>query len=367
MSARDTSTTPGNENSMRKATNTAMIDFLNLFAPSKPSDAYLEGDFILFPKLPASVRNRIWKYSLPSGRLVDIVFDKEQDRYFSFHAIIPAVLHTSKESRAVGLRFYSLCFGTKSHAASIPFDFGVDCLMFDDWLAPRTSTKNGPPPTCASELARIIGPMGAVKQQHIHRLAIPIDFFTCFPHEQFVEGLRHLFNKFPAADYLVFVFESRNPYDTNFISFWNFEIDHWCCEDCLIHIKTGVPRSIEEALVQPDEEANDGERQCQKVQHRFRGVTRFGEDSHTMMELWDCPYDTKEEDSEEEYPQYDRSENEDDADVEKYTELEEPEVVKEDFGNEELEYGELEGLLLEGIFSRKVCKSPITREHSAAR
>ncbi|KAE9379951.1 hypothetical protein N431DRAFT_361188, partial [Stipitochalara longipes BDJ] len=179
-------------------------------APKDPVETEPEGDFFRFPKLPASARDRIWKYSIPSGRVVDVVFDKEQDRYFSFHAIIPAILCTSKEARAIGLKFYTICFGTKSHPALIPFDFSVDCLLFDDWLAPRTQVKKGPPPTSASELARVIGPMGHVEQQNIHRIALSTDFFTYFRITQVLEGMRVIFHNFPSTDYLVFVFEHRD-------------------------------------------------------------------------------------------------------------------------------------------------------------
>jgi hypothetical protein len=93
--------------------------------------------FTLFPKLTPELRCKVWQYAIPAGRVVDIVYDEDQDHYFSFHAKIPAVLHVCFESREIALKIYDLCFGTKTHATAIPFDFKRDCFMLDDWLAAR--------------------------------------------------------------------------------------------------------------------------------------------------------------------------------------------------------------------------------------
>jgi len=50
------------------------------------------GLFAFFPKLPPELRRPIWRFAIPNGRIVDIVYDEEQDRYFSFHAQVPAIL-----------------------------------------------------------------------------------------------------------------------------------------------------------------------------------------------------------------------------------------------------------------------------------
>jgi hypothetical protein len=304
MSARDTSTDPIEGNSTQATSNTAMADVSELQNSSEASDTDLEGDFILFPKLPASVRERIWKYSLPSGRVVDLVFDKDQDRYFSFHAIVPAVIHTSKESRAVGLRFYTLCFGTESHAASIPLDFTVDCLLFDDWLAPRSTQyfRSKPPIPCAiqPEMERIIGPMGSVECNGIHRIAIPIDLYMWFKYDKFVEGLQFLFDTFPSTDYLVFVIEDREPpYSPGPIHFWGFPMWSWCCEKHLVAIKTNIPAAVNEALMQSDDETDNNDRDSEKVQLRFQGVSRNGQ-WRSITHTWFCKEEDKEEDRVEE-------------------------------------------------------------------
>ena len=91
--------------------------------------------FTLFLKLPNLVQQRVWKFSFPNARVADIVYDKEQDKYHCFGAEVPAILHACKDSRKVGLGVYSICFGTATHAAAIPFDFEDNYLFPDDWLA----------------------------------------------------------------------------------------------------------------------------------------------------------------------------------------------------------------------------------------
>lgn len=50
--------------------------------------------FPIFKNLSAELRNMIWKLSLPGSRVVDIIYDKEQDKYLSFHSKPPTILHT---------------------------------------------------------------------------------------------------------------------------------------------------------------------------------------------------------------------------------------------------------------------------------
>jgi hypothetical protein len=303
MSLHDTSTTT-HERLSHEGMDNSDADVIIAKFTSATSESEPKGEFVLFQKLPAVVRQRIWKHGIPSGRVVDVVFDEEQDRYFSFHAIIPTVLHVSKESRTVGLKFYSFCFSTDSHTASIPFDFTTDCLMFDDWLTPALGLAPPAPiervetRTCVSELDRVIGPMGSVEQASIHRIAISINFRLFFNHDQFVEGLKFLFNKFPSTDYLVFVLEHRDPYAAGQIYFWDFPLEEWCCEDCLVHFKTQVPAAVEEALLGSGNESTGMEQDSQRVQVRFRGVCRDG-DCQTVK-AWDCMNADKQEDREKE-------------------------------------------------------------------
>src|ERR1700712_537320 len=50
--------------------------------------------FPKFKKLAPELRHMIWKLSLPGPRVVDIIYDKNQDKYFSFHSQVPSLLHT---------------------------------------------------------------------------------------------------------------------------------------------------------------------------------------------------------------------------------------------------------------------------------
>jgi hypothetical protein len=88
MSGNDTPKTTAGDDLTPEAINASMADVQTPLLPTEPSDAAPEGDFVRFLRLRTSVRDIIWKDSIPSGRVVDIVFDKDQDCYFSFHAVI---------------------------------------------------------------------------------------------------------------------------------------------------------------------------------------------------------------------------------------------------------------------------------------
>lgn len=160
--------------------------------------------------------------------------------------------------------------------------------------------------------------MGSVEQASIHRIAISIDFRLFFSDDQFVEGLKFLFNKFPSTDYLVFVLEHRDPYATGPIYFWDFPLEEWCCEDCLVHFKTKVPAAVEEALLKSDDESTDMDQDSQRVQVRFRGVCRDGDCQ--AVKACDCMNADKEEDREEEL-------------LQPYTDDEDEETVKASSGD----------------------------------
>ena len=331
----------------------AIDDVSQASAPQGPIEDELEGDFFRFPKLPTSVRDRIWKHSIPSGRVVDVVFDENQDKYFSFHAIVPAILHTSKEARSVGLRFYTFCFGTESHHASIPFDFKADCLLFDDWLAPRTKAKNDPQPTCASELARVIGPMGGLELQSVHRIALSVEFFSSFSRKQFVEGLQLLFARFPATDFLVFVMEPRDPYNSEPVSFWDVE-EYFCCDEhCLSRTEARIFFAVEQVLALAGDNIIDMELESQRIKLRLRGATR-GDEEYGASELWECVDTRSDEDKKEEYLKryWDEIEDDDEQTRKRFRYQPQQDVseeVPEEFEVEELEEGELEELLMDGL------------------
>ncbi|KAE9374288.1 hypothetical protein N431DRAFT_455068 [Stipitochalara longipes BDJ] len=79
--------------------------------------------FTCFPKLPLEVRRKIWKNVCSVTRVIDLwgrfpfeTFDGHHGPnapilYESYARKAPAILHASRESRAIGLEQYSLSFG----------------------------------------------------------------------------------------------------------------------------------------------------------------------------------------------------------------------------------------------------------------
>ncbi|KAH7379840.1 hypothetical protein BKA64DRAFT_749993 [Cadophora sp. MPI-SDFR-AT-0126] len=82
-------------------------------------------NFILFPKLPTEMRLKVWKIVANETRNIDIwvrnlyitPVDGGQSFWAPYYlytgAKVPAVLHTSHESRVEGLKHYTLDFGTQ--------------------------------------------------------------------------------------------------------------------------------------------------------------------------------------------------------------------------------------------------------------
>lgn len=56
-------------------------------------DGSAQATFPRFRDLSIEIRTMIWKYALPESRVVDLIYDKNQDRYFSFNSPPPALLH----------------------------------------------------------------------------------------------------------------------------------------------------------------------------------------------------------------------------------------------------------------------------------
>jgi hypothetical protein len=79
--------------------------------------------FTCFPKLPKEIQFKIWKEAafetrnvavwVELGELGDIdEYDDHRPYYFATNVGPPAILHTCKESRSEGLKFYQLSLGT---------------------------------------------------------------------------------------------------------------------------------------------------------------------------------------------------------------------------------------------------------------
>ncbi|KAN0123001.1 hypothetical protein V8E51_001327 [Hyaloscypha variabilis] len=256
-----------------------------------------EVEFKRFNSLPEELRRTIWKYSIPRGRIVDVVFDRNRDRYCSFYAVVPAALHASKESRTVALRVYTLCFGTQSNPAAIPVDQIFDCILFEDWLVPLPGTSAHELMSsgqeywdCQRELQRLIGPVGQI-ELGIRRVAISIDFYSLFEYDGFVQSLRYLFGKLPKIDTLVFVLEERDPYTQGVVYFSELDFKAFCCPDCYCDIKSYIGTASQEALIHGKDAtwADSGEVrvamapdnslrvEAKEIQLRFRGIYRGGQ------------------------------------------------------------------------------------------
>jgi hypothetical protein len=90
----------------------------------------------LWRKLPAELRIMMWKLSIPQSRVVDVVYDSDQERYFSLKTPVPNILHICSESRDLGMEHYKQqYFGTKDHLPNIYMDLQCDILLMDEWGA----------------------------------------------------------------------------------------------------------------------------------------------------------------------------------------------------------------------------------------
>ena len=256
----------------------------------------MEPQFKRFNALPVELRRTIWKYLLPKGRVIDVVFDRDRDRYYSFHSVVPVVLYACQESRTVALSVYTLCFATQSNPAAIPINQILDCILFEDWLTPPPiSLPQGLTSSdeeylgCKAELQRLIGPIGPT-EQYIRRVAISIDFYAVFGYTEFVESLRYLFRKLPKLDTLVFVLEERDPRVQGEVYFSELDIKAFCCPDCYYDIKSYIGTALQEAQILsedatvkggdeilPTPSSDDFSRTRPKdIQLRFRGIYRGG-------------------------------------------------------------------------------------------
>jgi len=74
------------------------------------------GDFILFSKLPAEIRLKIWREALPGPRVVDVLYDSSKDgragkvkeiNVLRTNQPPPSMLHVCHESMQETLRIYS--------------------------------------------------------------------------------------------------------------------------------------------------------------------------------------------------------------------------------------------------------------------
>ncbi|PVH72484.1 hypothetical protein DL98DRAFT_595945 [Cadophora sp. DSE1049] len=187
--------------------------------------------FTLLLKLPYMLRHKVWKESIEVRRAVDVVYDKAQNRYFSFNTKVPSILQACQESRFIVLDHYTPLFGTSSNPALIYVDLQTDTLVFDDWLAGVFSALIGPLGGDGSSLAPIEIDVD-FPELHIQHIAILFQFSKTYTKTQLYHGLCYLLKRFPVLRRLVFTLEARSPDEREEIRLLRCNDDMWCCHSC---------------------------------------------------------------------------------------------------------------------------------------
>lgn len=91
--------------------------------PSKIAEFLFQSDpidesallFTFFPELPPELRNKIWNEACFETRIIDLWLVKGSTPnkiIYGSYCHSPAILHTSREARGIGLQHYVLVFGT---------------------------------------------------------------------------------------------------------------------------------------------------------------------------------------------------------------------------------------------------------------
>jgi hypothetical protein len=94
--------------------------------------------FTLFPKLPAELRLRVWKYSLPGPQYIEVQmslssFIQYPQWKFVSQDKAPAAFFVCHESRAEATKNYKLLRGTQSGTPAIYCDAAIDVLVFRNY------------------------------------------------------------------------------------------------------------------------------------------------------------------------------------------------------------------------------------------
>jgi hypothetical protein len=107
-------------------------------------------EFTLFPKLATETRLAIWKMAIPGPRVITIQVHNDATlnlRLLAASYAIPAILHTSRESREVALKSYELAFANHQNVKPMYVDFSKDIIFAKN---PRDLVS------CPSELKKIL-------------------------------------------------------------------------------------------------------------------------------------------------------------------------------------------------------------------
>jgi hypothetical protein len=148
-------------------------------------------------------------------------------------------------------------------------------------------------------MQQIVGQMGYVERNSIHRIAISVDIYGRLNYNVFIPGLRVLLRNFPSTEYVIFVAEERNP----FMCFFDVTKREYRCEDCWLHVKTRLPAAVDEVLAEFKDESEDEDQEPSRFQVRFRSIWRQYYDeryegSPPRVPEWLCLNAGKEEDRE---------------------------------------------------------------------
>jgi hypothetical protein len=107
-------------------------------------------EFVFFPRLSTELRLMIWVFAIPGPRTITIFAQRESyvlnsDGHGACNPSIPAkpdskapaLLHVTRESRGVALKFYSLVFKEHLNKRPVYFRFATDTLYMENWHAFR--------------------------------------------------------------------------------------------------------------------------------------------------------------------------------------------------------------------------------------
>lgn len=91
-------------------------------------------EFHQFPKLPAELRLRIWRFALPASRILIFIMHRYRGHprcgQFIPAAKVPVTLQINQESRAETLKYFQLAFSTNGQRWTTYVDFSTDVICF---------------------------------------------------------------------------------------------------------------------------------------------------------------------------------------------------------------------------------------------
>ncbi|KAF7956724.1 hypothetical protein EAE96_004054 [Botrytis aclada] len=193
-------------------------DQMNAVLPVIPST------FPNFQKLSLELRELIWKRNLPGAQIIDVIYDKDQDKYLSFHSQAPSLLHTNREARSFAQKVYNFCFPTPSHPANIYIRYDIDVVYFSNWLTGYKCEES-----CWFEHVNI-GPLGKMgvgrlDLKSITRVAVNSIYldvperFSAAKMEYFCHSTSNVLARFSSLKRLYVVVEDIDPYQKREITF----------------------------------------------------------------------------------------------------------------------------------------------------